>query len=224
MTSTEKSQSHHESNRKFYDRISQAYDLIADAGEHKARQAGEAALEVRAGESVLEIGFGTGNSLLTFANQVGDTGSLFGIDISDGMLRVAQTKVIESGLDSRVHLSVGDARELPYESDFFDAVFTSFTLELFPLNEIVSVLAEVKRVLKPGGRIGIVSMSKVREGEHPSMLENAYVWMHRHFPHLVDCQPIDVPGYLAEAGMRIVSQDEIKIWTMPVAIIVATDG
>ncbi len=61
------------------------------------------------------------------------------------------------------------------KDDSFDAVFTSFTLELFPLEDIPKVLSEAKPVLKPGGRIVIVSMSLVKEGEHPGMLENSHL-------------------------------------------------
>ncbi len=212
----------HETNQTFYDRISEAYDLIADAGERKARLAGEAALAVAEGDSVLEIGFGTGNSLINFASQVGPSGSVHGIDISPGMKKVTEAKLDQAELKAPVHLAVGDARELPYEDGMFDAVFSSFTLELFPLEDIVAVLQQAKRVLKSSGRIGIVSMSVVQENDHPSLLEDAYVWMHRHFPHLVDCQPIDVPEHLGQAGLKIDSQEEIKIWTMPVAVVIAS--
>ena len=218
MTTTNE---HHENNRSFYDRISHFYDAIADAGEHKAREAGEAALDLQAGESVLEIGYGTGNSLNCFADAVGDSGKVTGIDISPGMQAVAAKKVAEQGHAGQVELTVGDARKLPYADGTFDAAFSSFTLELFPLEDIAAVVKEVARVLKPGGRFGIVSMSVVKQADHPSLLEKGYVWMHRNFPHLVDCQPIDVPKFLGEAGLSIEIEKEVEIWTMPVAVVVA---
>ena len=119
-------------NQSFYDRISHAYDLISDAGEHKAREQGEQTLNVQSGENVLEIGFGTGNTLLHLAEAVGQSGRVSGIDVSTGMLEVATRKVESKGLADRVDLSVGDARQLSYKDDSFDAVFASFTLELFP--------------------------------------------------------------------------------------------
>ena len=60
---------HHESNRDFYDRISNAYDFIADSSEHQAREMGEKALALQAGERVLEIGYGTGNTILDLAQN-----------------------------------------------------------------------------------------------------------------------------------------------------------
>lgn len=209
-------------NQSFYDRISHAYDLISDAGEHKAREAGEQALDIQAGEHVLEIGYGTGNTMVHLAEAVGDSGTVAGIDVSTGMQQVASKKLTAKGFANRVELRVGDARKLPYDDNSFDAVFASFTLELFPLNDIPAVLAEVARVLKSGGRLGVVSMATVPDGEKPSGLEKTYVWMHEHFPHIVDCQPIDVVGLINEAGLSIQQKVELAIWTMPVRCVVAT--
>lgn len=211
-----------ETNRSFYDRISSTYDLIADAGEHRAREAGEAALNVQPGERVLEIGFGTGNSLVTFAKQVGIQGRVDGIDISPGMLSVAQRKLEENKVQQQTVLLEGDARKLPYDDKQFDAVFLSFTLELFPKEDIPVVLDEIRRVLKREGRLSVVSMATVRDGEKASLLERTYIWMHQHFPHIVDCAPIDVEDLLEGAGFEIVSVQSTEIWTMPVRIVTAT--
>lgn len=211
---------HHESNRAFYDRICSAYDLLADSNEKPARLAGLHALAVQKGERVLEVGFGTGNEVLDLADLVGETGQVAGIDISSGMLTVAKRKLELKGLKTPLDLRVGDARQLPWEDRSFDAVYSSFTLELFPLQDIPLVLSECKRVLKPGGRIGIVSMATVPPGHHTSMLERAYVWMHRHFPHLVDCQPIEAARLVREAGYDILQVIDMEIWTMPVAAVV----
>lgn len=213
-----------ETNQSFYDRISHAYDLISDAGEHKARERGEQALNVQPGEKVLELGFGTGNSVIDLIEAAGESGHVWGIDVSPGMLKVASKKIASKGFEDRVDLCVGDARKLPYGDDQFDAVFTSFTLELFPLDDIPAVLSEVARVLKPGGRLGVVSMATVKEGEGASELEKTYIWMHQHFPHIVDCQPIDVVRLVSEAGLKIEDEIEMAIWTMPVRSVVATAG
>ena len=210
----------YDANRTFYDRISRFYDDIADAGEHAAREAGEDTLAVQPGERVLEIGFGTGNSLVSFAESVGESGSVDGLDISEGMRDVALEKLQRADVTNRVQLTIGDARELPYDSATFDAVFTSFTLELFPLVEIPRVLNEVMRVLKPSGRVGIVAMATVPPSEHESVLERTYIWMHQHFPHIVDCQPIDVERLVRDAGFEISHHDRMSIFTMPVSVVI----
>ena len=209
-----------EANREFYDRISRAYDLIAEADEHKAREAGERLLELRPGERVLEIGFGTGNSVINMAESVGPTGKVYGLDVSPGMLEVAQRKIGDKALSDRIELSTGDARELPYEDESFDAAFAGFTLELFPLSEIPAVLGELRRVLRTGERLGVVSMAKVEQGQRASLIEKTYIWMHRHFPHIVDCRPIDPVKCLQDAGFTIQDEIDMEIWTMPVKAIV----
>ena len=88
-------------------------------------------LGAKDGETVLEIGVGTGHCILALAQSVGNAGKVYGIDISEGMYDVTCARMRKAGLSGRVDLECGDAAELPYESDFFDAVFISFTLELF---------------------------------------------------------------------------------------------
>src|SRR5579883_545834 len=211
---------HHESNRRFYDRIANAYDFIADANERAARQMGVQALALKPGEAVLEIGFGTGNEILDLAALVGPTGRIAGIDISSGMLAVANQKLAANPPPTPIDLRVGDARSLPFPDSSFDAVYTSFTLELFPEADIPVVLTEAHRVLKPGGRLGVVSMATVPSGQHTSVLEHIYVWMHRHFPHLVDCRPIDTERVVADAGFKVRKVQNLEIWTMPVRVVV----
>ena len=205
----------------FYDRISKAYDLLSDSNEHKAREQGEQALGVQPGDAVFEIGYGTGHACVDLAKMVGPSGKVAGIDISPGMREVATKRLTQEGVADRVTLEVGDARKLPYGDAAFDKAFTSFTLELFPLEIIPDVLKEVLRVLKPEGKLGVVSMFKK---EHRSWLTHVYEWMHRHFPHIVDCQPIDSPQFLADAGFEIVHNDEVAIWSLPVAIVVGQKG
>jgi demethylmenaquinone methyltransferase/2-methoxy-6-polyprenyl-1,4-benzoquinol methylase len=211
----------HEPNRAFYDRISAAYDLLSDTNERAARQAGVQALAMKPGERVLEIGCGTGNELLDLASLVGPTGQVCGIDVSSGMLEVSRRKLEKHPPTGPVELREGDARKLPFPDASFDAVYCSFTLELFSDDDIPRVLAEVRRVLRAGGRVGVVSMAKVKPGEKPSLLERSYVWMHRHFPHIVDCRPIDPTALLTAAGFRVTKQAGLEIWTMPVAVIAA---
>ncbi|MEZ6062122.1 MAG: methyltransferase domain-containing protein [Planctomycetaceae bacterium] len=207
--------------QQFYDRISHAYDLIADGGEREARERGLEWLNVQPGESVLEIGYGTGHSLVQLANLAGPNGQVTGIDISPGMRDVARKRVSEAGVAGQVELLVGAVPPLPMKDDSFDVVTMSFTLELFPLDTIPAVLAECRRVLKPGGRLGVVSMASVKSGDEESLLERTYVWMHTHFPHIVDCQPIPVEQMIAEAGFALNKQERISLFTMPVAVVVA---
>lgn len=210
-----------ESTRRFYDRISSAYDLLADADEHVAREKGLAALAVQPGEHILEIGYGTGHSLVELARLTGPKGKVCGVDISTGMQKTALKRLETEGLADRVDLEVGVVPPIPWPDDSFDVVSMSFTLELFALAEIPGILEEIKRVLRPDGRLGVVAMSVTPEGKMDSFLEKTYKWMHQHFPHAVDCQPIPAVQMLEDAGLTITHHEDLEIWTLPVVVLVS---
>jgi demethylmenaquinone methyltransferase/2-methoxy-6-polyprenyl-1,4-benzoquinol methylase len=201
--------------KSFYNKIAKYYDFLADKSEAPMRHVGLDRLAAKPGEKILEIGFGTGHCVLALAYAVGPTGKVFGIDISDGMLQLAEENLQRAGLADRVELKVGDGLHLPYADGSLDGVFTSFTLELFDTPEIPKVLAECKRVLKPGGRLSVVAVSK--EGEKGLVID-LYEWSHRHFPNLVDCRPIFVRRSMEEAGFRIESAEKKSMW-VPVEIV-----
>ena len=202
--------------RAFYDRISRAYDLIADAAEHGARERGQDLLDVQPDERVLEVGFGPGRALIAFAGAVGERGEVVGLDLSPGMADVARSRIDSAGLTSNVDLVVGDARAMPFDARSFDAAFLSFTLELFSDADIPTVLDELRRVLRPGGRVVVVHMaSTARHGR----MERAYEWVHRHFPHFVDCRPIVAVEALREAGLQVVTVQQASVSGLPVGIV-----
>ncbi|UCB44615.1 MAG: methyltransferase domain-containing protein, partial [Spirochaetota bacterium] len=136
-----------------YNRISKWYDIISNPAERKCRKLGLQKLGVRQGEIILEIGFGTGHGIVALARSAGESGKVYGIDISEKMHCITQERVKKNGLSERVELKCGDAARLPYADNFFDAVFLSFTLELFDTPEIPVVLHECQRVLRSSGRI-----------------------------------------------------------------------
>jgi demethylmenaquinone methyltransferase/2-methoxy-6-polyprenyl-1,4-benzoquinol methylase len=193
--------------RAFYDGISSAYDLIADSSEHAVREIGVRALDVSSGERVLEIGCGTGHGLVSLATDVGHVGQVHGIDISSGMMAVARSRIESTGLRN-VTLTLGDATVLCFRSGVFDAVFMSFTLELFE-RAMSDVLKEVRRVLRIGGRVCIVAIS---DTGHTNAMTDLYEWLHRRWPQLVDCRPIDVVGVLraAQFDTTIAQHDHLE--------------
>jgi demethylmenaquinone methyltransferase/2-methoxy-6-polyprenyl-1,4-benzoquinol methylase len=204
--------------RRFYDRISTVYDYLTRAFEQKYAAMAAECLSVKEGETVLEIGFGPGHCLKRLAEAVGRTGKVYGVDISSGMVEVTRRRLNKAQLMDRVELYCADATNLPYGDSTFDATFMSFTLELFDTPEIPRLLEDIKRVLKPEGRIGIVSMSKKNE---ESLLLRLYEWTHRKWPEYVDCRPIRLEQSLRDAGYEIRKYEKFKLFGLPGEIVLA---
>lgn len=205
-----------EAARTSYDRMSRWYDLVAGSSEWKFVKVGLDLLAADLGEVVLDIGYGTGKSVVALARAVGPNGRVYGLDISEGMTAVAQERIVEAGLGDRVSLTCGDAAVLPFEQSMFDAIFTSFTLELFDTPEIPAVLGEIRRVLRDGGRIVVVSLAR-KEG----LAVRLYEWGHEKMPALLDCRPIYVPEAVAEAGFEVIEKSEMSMWGLPVDAVLA---
>ena len=207
--------------KRLYDRISRFYDFFTAAFERKYAEMALERLSVKEGEAVLEIGFGSGHCFRQIAQSVGKSGKAYGIDISTGMLEVTKRKLERAQLMDRAELHCGDAASLPYDDDTFDGVFMSFTLELFDTPEIPKVLEEIKRVLKPGGRLAVASMSK-EDGE--SMLVRLYEWVHKKWPKYVDCRPIYVEQSLKDAAYEIKSKEKVRLFGLPGEIVIAVNA
>jgi len=132
------------------------------------------------------------------------------------MLGQARSRLFRSGSKNRAMLQCGDAAHLPFPANSFDALFMSFTLELFDTSELPIVLDECRRVLNPGGRISVVTLAK-RKG--PAV--GFYEWLHMRFPTLVDCRPIFARAIIVEAGFEIMEAKDLVMWGLPVDVILA---
>jgi demethylmenaquinone methyltransferase/2-methoxy-6-polyprenyl-1,4-benzoquinol methylase len=209
-----------EAARQSYNRLSRWYDLVAGGTEKKYRDWGLEKLAAGPGEKILEIGFGTGHCLVSLAKAVGPAGRVTGLDISDGMLAIARERLQQEGLNERVDLHLGDAAKLDFiESGSLDGVFMSFTLELFDNPEIPRVLQECYRILKLGGRLAVVSMTK---HDPPGIAVRIYEWFHDHMPDYADCRPIFARQALEQSGFVIRDVSVSSMWGLPVEIVLGT--
>ncbi|MFC1964509.1 class I SAM-dependent methyltransferase [Chloroflexota bacterium] len=204
--------------KKFYDHISGSYDWFGGIFERRPAEKALDYLKIQSSEIVLEIGFGTGYCLQRIAMSVGNNGKAYGIDISEGMFQRARERLNKASLLDRVELYRGDAAQLPFDDETFDAVFVSFTLELFDNPEISMVLGEVRRVLKPGGRLGVVSLSKTNVDSPPVRI---YEWIHSKWPQYVDCRPIYLDESVQKAGYKMIMRETAQLMILPIEIIIA---
>lgn len=157
--------------RGVFDSVAPRYDLMNDLmsmGLHRAWKAYTVLVaNVRPGDQVLDIAGGTGDLALAFAKKVGATGRVVHTDINEAMLRTGRDRLLDAGVS--LPTLVCDAEKLPFAADSFNLVSVAFGLRNMTHKE--AALAEMNRVLKPGGKLLVLEFSKVAKP-----LEKAYDW------------------------------------------------
>src|SRR5213075_3194504 len=108
--------------------------------------------ELREGETVLDLGSGGGIDVILSAKRVGQTGTAYGLDMTDEMLALAQRNAREAGV-TNVHFLKGIIEEIPLPGESVDVVISNCVINLS--TDKPAVLTEIARVLKPGGRVGV---------------------------------------------------------------------
>ena len=111
-----------------------------------------AVAELREGETVLDLGSGGGIDVLLSAKRVGPTGRAFGLDMTEEMLALALRNAAEAGVGNAIFLK-GEMEAIPLPAGSVDVIISNCVLNLS--TDKPAVFAEMARVLRPGGRIGI---------------------------------------------------------------------
>jgi arsenite methyltransferase len=111
-----------------------------------------AVAELREGETVLDLGSGGGIDVILSAKRVGPTGTAYGLDMTDEMLALAQRNAREAGV-ANVHFLKGVIEQIPLAAESVDVVISNCVINLSV--DKAAVLAEIARVLRPGGRVGV---------------------------------------------------------------------
>ena len=146
--------------RGMFDRIAGVYDVMNSAMtaglHHEWRQRAVERAQVGPGDNALDVCCGTGDLALELRRQIGPDGRVVGSDFSEPMLELARRKSGEEGLP--VEFGWADALELPYGDDSFDAVTIGFGAR--NLADLDRGLSEMARVLKPGGRLVILEITR----------------------------------------------------------------
>ena len=136
-----------------YDSVTDSFDRFTERlTKPLARRLVELA-DLRGAERILDIGSGTGVVAFEAAAASTPDGQIIGVDLSEGMLRLAESKRRERGLDRKVRFVKGDVEALEFADSAFDRVLLLFAIMHFPNPEIA--LAQMHRVLRPGGKLVI---------------------------------------------------------------------
>ena len=139
---------------RFYDTVS----WLMTFGKAPAMRKETVALaQPAAGEKVLDVGCGTGTDAIALRAKVGHRGEVVGIDAAPEMIAVARDKATKQGAD--IDFRVGLIEEIPFPDDCFDLVLSSFMLHHLPDDLKRKGLAEIRRVLKPGGCLLVVDFA-----------------------------------------------------------------
>jgi len=144
-----------------FESISGKYDMMNNVisfRRHKAwRKFTMEKMGMRPGDTAIDLCCGTCDWTISMA-KASESGHIVGLDFSEGMLKVGREKVAMQGLDEQIQLIQGNAMSLPFEDDSFDYATIGFGLRNVP--DYMQVLREMKRVVKPGGMVVCLDVSK----------------------------------------------------------------
>ena len=163
---------------------------------------------LKPGDTVLDVGCGTGAVTIPAKMRVGGTGKAFGIDPSAEMIAVARQKAQRAGLE--IDFRIGVIESLPFADHTFDAVTSSLMMHHLTDRLRIQGLAEIWRTLKPGGRILIADMRRP-EG---SAFKKFFTSVILHHGHVVEFGLQDLPQLLKEAGFEDVEQLDAGMLTI----------
>jgi demethylmenaquinone methyltransferase/2-methoxy-6-polyprenyl-1,4-benzoquinol methylase len=184
------------------------YDVMNDlmsAGLHRIwKRYAISVSGVRAGQRVLDVAGGSADLSRLFLKQVGSTGQVVLTDINNAMLRVGRDRLLDEGVSTPT--AQCDAEHLPFPDNYFDCVSIAFGLRNVTHKD--AALREMKRVLKPGGRVIVLEFSKVAKP-----LEKAYdLYSFKLLPKIGQLIAGDADSYryLAESIRMHPGQEELK--------------
>jgi ubiquinone/menaquinone biosynthesis C-methylase UbiE len=157
-----------------YSRVAGVYDAWTHFTERRSLEAALDESGIRDGDAVLEVAVGTGVAFLEILRR-NPSGRNVGVDLTEPMLRRARRKAEQSGV--RCELLQADARALPFGDGTFDVVMNNNMLGVVHHEMVARMLSEMLRVLRPGGRLVVVTMKRPRGALSELVYRVGAVWL-----------------------------------------------
>jgi ubiquinone/menaquinone biosynthesis C-methylase UbiE len=219
--SVESRNDHHHGEHSMVIRNPRSYDwlvrFVALGGERKFRERTLDLAELQPGETVLDVGCGTGTLLIEAAKRVGPSGAVHGIEPSSAMVAHARRKAEAEGVT--IDAQEGSADRLPYGDASFDVVFCTMVLHHLPGPMHATAIAEMCRVLCPNGRLVLVDLQRPKT---LSAMLSLVTLIHNLGSHASAPDWQNVAQLLTQHGLQPVSQH--SMWGGAVCAVVARRG
>jgi demethylmenaquinone methyltransferase / 2-methoxy-6-polyprenyl-1,4-benzoquinol methylase len=199
-----------------YSRLARVYEVWAKLTESRPRRRVLELVDVRDGESILEVATGTGAQIVALA-QRNPSGRTAGVELADGMLAKTRQVLAREGLSRRVELHQADALHLPFGDGEFDLLTNGYMLDLLPRDDIPRAVAEFRRVLKTGGRLVLSNMTKGERRQH-----RFWDWLYSRGVNLTaNCRGVLAAPVLADLGFEDIRREYMFQMLFPTEIVTA---
>lgn len=199
--------------KQFYDRAARYYKW-STVFESAAKSSAIASLDISPGQKLLNIGLGTGAEQEVLSAGLAPGGTAFGIDFSSGMLH-------EASRNSGGRLCQADASDLPFAPGIFDRLYCAYVLDLVPDADIPTWLAGFRRVLKPGGKVVLLSLVEGVDRKS-KLLVGTWKKLYSINPEICGgCRPLELMKFVTEAGFECIHRQIIVQLGLPSEVVVA---
>jgi len=202
-----------EAARRLYDRLGARYDW-AERYESRAKTQALEALALAPGQTALNIGVGTGKEHARIQDAVMPGGRAFGLDLSLVMLRLAAGR-------TGAPLCQADARHLPFPTASVDRLYSAYVLDLIAAPDLPGLLAGFRRVLKPGGRMALVTLT---EGVNLPSRAFVALWKTVYAVSPIvcgGCRPLELSAMVGGVGFSQIRREVVVQFGVPSEVLLA---
>ncbi len=198
-----------------YDKRAALYDVWGNLTESRARARAIELAHIRNGQTIAEVAVGTGLAFREIVSRNPD-GRNIGIDLSPGMLREAEKK-LQALPPGDHHLKVGSAFNLELDDDSVDTLVNNYMFDLIPFEDMDRVIREFRRVLRPGGKLVLVNMTR---GE--TRASRLYDTIYRFSPAAMGgCRGVRMAEKLEQQGFQVGCREYHQQMLFPSEVVIA---